>query len=513
MEFLERHTLIVIGDFKLEKRPFNERGDELFRVSIEDAPKYFNLAKAVVLADLPNQFGLLRECCTKIFPQAEDHGLAVAVVVHSDEEFIQAESIQKEYNGISGFRIYVISALPNAAEYVARHRIVPSPGDLRIEPLTIKLEEDDILLLRRAFYDCDRIHLETLGGGKASMKVFRVQAWMKQSEVGPLPLPFFVKIAKPGEVKDEKSNYRRYAEHYIPFNLRPNIDRHRCVRTRNKAALVGNFVDDAVPLRDALQIGYGIGSLFSLFETTLKGFRLQPFASGKKAEFGLLEPYVQARIKIEDLLKKPDVITRAHELGLTMTPQELHDKIRQAARPLASIFGPNHNDLHTGNVMIRGGDAILIDFGSTNHGPLTADPATLEASLMFGTDSTEKESDFPEWQQFVDEIYGGDVSTLRPPALFETKPGKFSWLRRSLRELRHVLLACEGSGEEAKIMLATYLMRYARLDLETLKTDEAALKRDEATSLAFARHCYALVVAERVVRSFTEVHPGGGATA
>jgi len=59
-----------------------------------------------------------------------------------------------------------------------------------------------------------------------------------------------------------------------------------------------------------------------------------------------------------------------------------------------------------------------------------------------------------------------------------------------------VLLACEGSGEEAKVMLATYLMRYARLDIETLK-------KDEARTLAFDRHCYALVVAERIVKGFS----------
>ena len=266
MEFPDRHTVIVIGDFKLDKRPFTERGDELFPVTVEDAPKYFSLAKAVVIADLPNQFGLLRECCAKIFPRAEDHGLALAFIAHSDEEFLQAESIQKEYKDTSGARIFVLSALPNAAEYIARHRIGPSPGELKIEPPTVELDDGDRLLLHRAFYDCDRIYLEPIGAGKASMSVFRVHAWMKQSEVGPLPLPFFAKIAKPHEVDNEKRNYRMFAEHYIPFNLRPNIDRRRCVQTRAKAALIGNFVDDAVPIRDALRSGHGIGSLFSLFE-------------------------------------------------------------------------------------------------------------------------------------------------------------------------------------------------------------------------------------------------------
>jgi hypothetical protein len=145
--------------------------------------------------------------------------------------------------------------------------------------------------------------------------------------------------------------------------------------------------------------------------------------------------------------------------------------------------------------MVRGGDAILIDFASTSHGPLTADPAALEVSLMFGTESFETKKLFREWRTFIDEIYGLEVTTLHPPALFETKPGRFSWLRRSLRELRHVLLACEGSGAEAKVVLAAYLMRYARLDIETLANAKAK-------TLAFDRHCYALVVAEQIVKGF-----------
>jgi hypothetical protein len=504
MEFPDRHTVLFIGDFKLDKRPFTERGDELYPVTVEDAPKYFNLAKGLVVAGLPGQFSVLRECCANIFPHAEDHGLVLASIVHSDEEFNRAETIQKKYKDTSGSRIFVLSALGNAAEYIARHRIAPSPGALQIDPPTVKLDDLDRLLLRRAFYDCDRIYLEPIGGGKASMSVFRVHAWMKQSEVGPLPLPFFAKIAKPNEVETEKFNYRMYAEHYIPFNLRPNIGRRRCVATRSKAALIGNFVDDAVPLRDALRSGHGIGSLFSLFETTLKGFRLQPFASGKGMEKSGLEQFVSGRIKLEDLAKKSDVIEHARELGLTAAPEELHMKICAAAKPLSYFQGPYHGDLHTGNVMVRGGDAILIDFGSTSHGPLTADPATLEASLMFGTESWETKESFSEWRVFIDEIYGAEITSLHPPALFETEPGPFSWLRRSLRELRHVLLACEGSGEEAKVMLATYLMRYARLDIETLK-------KDGAKALAFDRHCYALVVTERIVKGFTPVAASGEA--
>jgi hypothetical protein len=148
--------------------------------------------------------------------------------------------------------------------------------------------------------------------------------------------------------------------------------------------------------------------------------------------------------------------------------------------------------------MVRGSDAILIDFSSAAKGPLTGDPAALEVSLMFGTDKFDAPNSFPEWRGFVDEMYAS-AETLRPPALFGCRPTPYSWLRRALRELRHVLLACDAEAEEAKIVLATYLMRYARLDMEDLPTDEL---RD----LALWRHAYALVIAERLVNGL------GGAT-
>ena len=146
--------------------------------------------------------------------------------------------------------------------------------------------------------------------------------------------------------------------------------------------------------------------------------------------------------------------------------------------------------------MVRAGDAILIDFASITNGPLTVDPATLETSLMFGTESHEKKEDFSEWCAFIDEIYEKEVTTLHPPALFEDKPGHFSWLRRPLRELRHILLACEGSNQEAKVVLAACLMRFSRQKIETLTSDDAI-------DLAKNRHCYALVVAERIVKGFS----------
>jgi hypothetical protein len=345
------------------------------------------------------------------------------------------------------------------------------------------------LLLRRAFHDCEELFIDPLGGGRAALSVYRVHARLRLSDVGPRPLPFFVKIDTPPAIDSEKEMYRQYAEHYIPFNLRPNLDRTRCVRTRSCAALVGNFVDDAIPLRKCLKLGQGDGVLFALFETSLKGFRLQAFAPGRKPLLGVLTSFVKSRINASQI--PIQIVDRARRhFSLANTPAELEATLCGHSDKLLCLTGPCHGDLHPGNVMVRGGDAILIDFSSAGHGPLTADPAALEVSLIFGTDEDDTADSFKHWRDFTDQIYEGKVESLHPPVLSEGTPGPFSWLRRSIRELRHILLGCNVEAQEAKIVLAAYLMRYARLG-------EAALEKGDLVALE--RHVYALAIAERIV--------------
>ena len=269
------------------------------------------------------------------------------------------------------------------------------------------------------------------------------------------------------------------------------MDNKRCVHTSTQSALVGNFVDDGVPLRKSLRAGQ-CGAIFALFETTLRGFRLQPAAAHSAPMADFLAGFVKDRIQADRVPTEGTQHART-TFGLSTAPNDLEDILCKKAEKVHCLVGPYHGDLHAGNVMIREGDAILIDFSTVGNGPLTADPAALEASLLFGTDDDDDPESFDEWRSFLDEIYQATPLTLRPPALFENQPGRFSWLRRPLRELRHVLLGCDCDKIEAEIVLAAYLMRYARLAIEDLSNE--GLKK-----LAFFRHAYALVIAERIVK-------------
>jgi hypothetical protein len=179
----------------------------------------------------------------------------------------------------------------------------------------------------------------------------------------------------------------------------------------------------------------------------------------------------------------------ARDLGLQKAPEEIEALLTEKTKGLIRPFRTYHGDLHPGNVMARGRDAIVIDFFNIKSGPITADPATLEIGLVFGTDKQDKLKDFDEWKAFVDEIYGS-VPIHKPP-LPEKNPGSVSWLRRAVREIRHILLGCDCEQCETAAALVTLLLRFARLDLET---SGAGVQN----TLALQKHSYALVIAERL---------------
>ena len=147
MDTSERNSVLVIGDFAIDPKPFTERSLSLYRVTIETAAEYYNLAKAVIVADFPGKFGLIKDCFTRIFPHAEDHGLAIAVIAHSLEDFGQIAAIKQLDKNSSAPTIIEVSELWRAAERVSKHRIGPSAGTVHIEPETLELDDDDNLLL------------------------------------------------------------------------------------------------------------------------------------------------------------------------------------------------------------------------------------------------------------------------------------------------------------------------------------------------------------------------------
>ena len=196
------------------------------------------------------------------------------------------------------------------------------------------------------------------------------------------------------------------------------------------------------------------------------------------------------RRSIDNVPAGPQILALAKTLGANIDPQELQTRLCNVAKTIPFWWVPIHGDLHSGNVMVRRSDAILIDFGSVAEGPLTADPAILEISLIFGTDKDDDVGAFDERKRFLDHAYVC-APGIRPPNP-AAEPTRFDWLRQSIRELRHILFGCDCHYAEAELVLAAYLMRFACLEIETLPNDQLR-------ELALKRRAYALIIADRLV--------------
>jgi hypothetical protein len=479
--WLRRDLVLLHGGIR--SQPFSERGLETAKFQEQDIEKSFRFARALVVSVPLGKYGEITRFFSSVFRQAQQHGLFIAVIV-DDKDYKQVTQI-KNSDQYSSVRIYHRRNLKRAANDILREYSGPQQESIAKIDFPKEFDSEKVVLLRRAFYDCTQISLEALPEGKGSKGVFRVHVERKRSPVGPRPLPFFAKFLLPDDRNEEWANYRECAELYIPFNLRPNLIRRRCVTGHKLAMLVGNFVEDAVPLRVALRNGQGGKVLFELFETTLRAFRLQPTAAGHGKKKKLVE-FVNRRARCAKI--EPSIVECAQKLGLTKDPKDLEHRLCELSKDVETWCGPIHGDLHDGNVMVRSGDAILIDMRSIDDGPLTADPATLEVSLVFRTDESDCVEDLDDWRKFVDGIYGS--LPLRPPHPdAESSVGR--WLLRAVRDMRFVLLGYDCHDTEAAIVIACHLLRFARLPIENCPP--------HPRELAKSRHAYALVIAQRII--------------
>lgn len=502
----KRTAVLQLGSDSVTGKHFNERGLSLVPSTIDEIPTQTNAACGILIAEASGRIGFIRSCLEALRDTAEDSGLAFAVLVPALDQLRVVKQLIDELH--LGPRARGTRATANlsqdvgvAAEFFARWDPSPPLGDPTILPPSLPLPSKEVLLLRRSFYDCDRIYLEPLGGGRDAAGVYCVHAWLRQSVVGRRPLPFFIKFSTPDKIDTERRNYQDYADLYIPFYLRPNIVPGRCVQIKGLACLAGNFVEDSITLRSALRRSQSPGIIFSLFEISLRGFRSQPASGPTESWDQPLEAFVRERARAAEV--QEDAVNLARRsFGLRSTPIEIEKRLCAAIGSVKRNFGPYHGDLHAGNVMVRGRDAILIDFSAVRRitpkgeevkgGPLTADPAALEVSLVFGTDEKDKPAEFKEWRKAVSQFYDG--GPIHEPPSLGTGPGPFAWLYRALREIRHILLGCDCKQEEAAELLAAYLLRFARLPADTFSSQKLS-------QLARKRQAYALVVAERIVDS------------
>jgi hypothetical protein len=387
--------------------------------------------------------------------------------------------------------VYLEDNIQKLAEVLSRHNPGPGTGKANVNLLDDKFElpDEHRRLLRRAFWDASDIAVEKLPSGASAQGAYCVYANLPTQYGQQEPTPFVFKVDQPHKISKECTNYREFVHPFVPFHLRPGLVEARCIEIPSCAALSCNFVEGAMPLERALSNGYGAGAIFSLFETTLRRFRHQAHSVTRKPK--LVSDYIRERVKIADLRtddEKKRRIELAKQHGFKGEPEELQEALALRADGIESPYVVVHGDLHTGNVMVRHRDSIVIDFGSMRHeGPLTADPAALEASIAFGTREGESPNNQKEWFNFIDQIYQKHLELPIPtPDHFH-----FAWVNRAIREVRHIVRCCAVDRDEALLVLAASLLRYARFSKPSF--DNLAL-----LEVSEERKAYAMVKAQQL---------------
>lgn len=362
-------------------------------------------------------------------------------------------------------RLIVRTAPPphELAERIARLRAC-SVAKVNLEIKYAKnrrpLDSRDVPLFQRAFHFCDQIVLDELTGGRSDARVFAVDMMVSGSRAGKRPQPFFAKIDKRRKISKEVANYRDFADRFIPFGLRPNVQDP--VEGAESSLMVGDFVDRSESLWDMVRRNVAETALSSLVDETLAGWRNQAY-DAPPSTGSVAMAIFDAGVCAPELIKK---CYEEHAVlgGTSVTGKSLWERLTRL-KDQSYRLAPVHGDLHGGNVVVRKGQAILIDLASVAaRGPLTTDLAALETWLAFELPPEDCSKSYRNetWAEVIDRLY--------QPSAFVHAPGlcpthtPYSWMVTAIHLLRQRGLSAQSCPTEYQTAVAVQLLRRCQWD-------------------------------------------------
>lgn len=477
MSAISRNAVYWVGSPPtVEEQLEFERRNLVIRMLEDDIIIDFNVARAIVYSASPPYLPVVMAEIGRL-RNALDHGLMVYLLAADDA--IQAHLLRVVPDAVRRAHLAMLvrsrtGSVPSfeCAENIARHDAGRHANtNLQIQlPPNVHLDADQEFIVRRAFSDCTAVSLEPLSGGRSATTFF-AQATLTASEVGPRPLPFFVKLDEAHKILIEVTNYQLYATHHIPWYLRPNLDPSRCLQGVDRGILVGSFVEQSESLWQAVLNGKGPRYIHALFEDTLMGWRSQAYRR---------QPLKCSMANsLKDVFKWEKVQVQTVEQGklhgTVQSPQVLWEQLLNLPEQHFR-YAPMHGDMHAENVRVRNNDAIIIDLANACSGPLCADVASLEVWLTFQIPSSEKQiPDREVWMQIAKELFS-PTEVTRPPGLASTDVG-LDWLRGCIRQTRMIAGAICECDTEYPTAIALHLLRRAQY---TAENEEDAYRRGYA---------------------------------
>jgi hypothetical protein len=429
----------------------------------------FQHARAALFwgADGDGAFSTAMTCLNEFVQTALNHGLYVVVVVPGDIDDGLLNAAKKELKKNDPWAAlesnYRVLTTPVKLHHVLHQVLVHAPGPSRRLNLSFV---GDVLpaahtrfLFERAFHDCTSLTFEPIAPGKSGADTFIVKATLEASNAGPEPVPFFAKLGRPDKLRKEWDAFRIFAEHHVPWYLRPNFVPEKTTYGVDRALLVGTFVQNSCSLAEAVRNG-GERHIKSLFVETLGALRqqLRTIAPGKVSVVSALETFCWYD-------EVPATRWNAAAVsfgGEAVPPARLWWRL-MGLPALDWRRSAIHGDLHGENVRVRKEDAIVIDIAHACTGPASADLAHLEVSLLFDGHAGDVQGE--DWKKQVGPLYA--------PAAVEASyadPGTVpvgTWMHAAVRQVRGLVKDAALSSEEYMRVLSVYLLRQAALPVDT----------------------------------------------
>lgn len=345
-----------------------------------------------------------------------------------------------------------------------------------------------VTLLKRAFWNCSQLQLTLLDGGMSGAPVFKAYASLEADLVRPgateateateaYPHLYFVKIGPRKKIAEEHDKYCSHIVEHVPFHLGPRLRRDRCNLGSTQGILVGDFVEGTeslVTCARAARCGHVISSLF---DKTLGAWRKQRGPDATK----LLSKYLENKWQIEGepIVLPPKRAEFVHHLGGDTDIAELRARFENYGNT-SPLIAPAHGDMHATNVLVRHGDAILIDFEKLEpHYPLTYDPASLEGGLLsegFVRDFKEKRFTPDDLVKLIEPLYR--QSAFEGCGTTLCRPGDpTEWYYDAVNQIRTLSWAAENEPGQYALTLALCLIRKGCNDHPELKAEEHSASR------------------------------------
>ena len=394
-----------------------------------------------------------------------------------EERHTILESPERENNFLMPC-VYIFESAfswPDIATVVCDRPADPSPSfELRFDETFLhdrfgfEGHAERVLLLRRAFRDCSELQLSSLDGGLSGAPAFKAYASLgpgfglvQRGATGAYPHLYFVKIGPRKKIVDEYDNYCGRIFEYVPFHLAPRLRRDRCNLASTQGILVGDFVESSESLITCARGARCVHVISNLFDKTLGGWRKQKRPDTRRS----LRSYLETRWQIEGsndrIALPPDRADLVRQLGADADVVPLK-KVFEDYGNTSPLVAPAHGDMHATNVLVRHGDAILIDFEKLEQDyPLTYDPASLEGGLLtegFLEDLEKGTFEPTELIQRIEPLY--ELSALRVDGTTFCRRGDLTeWFFDAVNQIRTLSWAAENEPGQYALTLALCLIR------------------------------------------------------